>query len=117
MVAIEYDEIIKKWGEPLFRFRPEINNGSDYENQHLEEVPDEIIVVSIKKRKPCGVMTFANYGANWYANEGERFTIRHLLQLTGYFKSEKSAINYMVKDGMAERLKMNRKMDVKVRKI
>ena len=33
------------------------------------------------------------------------------------FKTEKSAMNYMVKNGMAERLKMNRKMDVKVRKI
>ena len=85
-MAVEYSGIIEKWGEPILRFRPEVTNGSDYEQDQLDEIPDEVIVVSIKKRKVCGVMTFAKYGANWYANEGERFTIRHLLQLTGDFK-------------------------------
>ena len=83
--SYDYLKIVERWGKPLFRFKPEISETmySDIEN---EEIPEEVMVVSIADRKACGVMTFAKFGEKWYVNEGERFTIRHLLQLTGDFK-------------------------------
>jgi len=77
-----YEDIVAHYGEPLLRFKPEGDFKGFTEQQKREDVPEEIMVVSIKGQHISEVMVYARYGWGWAVNAGERYAIRHLLQIT-----------------------------------
>lgn len=77
-----YEEIVKRYGQPIFRHR----FGQDYEfegKNDWEHIPTEIIIIRHGNERMGGVMIFTNYlnRNQWHVNDsaGNRFFIREVL--------------------------------------
>lgn len=77
-----YGGIVATYGEPLLRFIPEGPFEGYSDLQISEEVPYELAVVSLKGKHISELMVYSRCSETaWIANHGERYVIRHLLQL------------------------------------
>ena len=77
-----YEEIVKRYGEPIFRHR----FWQDYEfkgKKDYELIPTEIIIIRHSNESMGGIMIFTNYNNKnqWHVNDsaGNRFFIREVL--------------------------------------
>jgi len=69
------DEIIKRHGEPIYRFVP----GPDEDEEGYDPIPTEIVLFDMKREGNGRIMACHTYGKEWYVNGSERHVIRHFL--------------------------------------
>ena len=90
MIYEPWDSINLEHRELLIRFEPIKPKNMTLDVR--EEFPEEIAIFKIDNRYPAGLIVYSRWNKNrdeWSANSGERYAIRHLLQLLGIYQIEK----------------------------